>query len=291
MERSGNIDMPTGLYLVATPLGNLGDLSQRAREILSRASFIAGESRKVVLRWLEILGKDQEPGWPRPGVLAYRESSRDSDASKILGLLRDGHTVALISDAGTPALSDPGWHLVDEARKEGHEVWPVPGPCAAVAALSASGFPTRRFSFEGFLPSSGRHRREALERMDKSLVPVVFYESPHRFLDSLKELAEQMPTREVFVARELTKKFEESWRGCLERAVDEWGAKTVKGEFTLVLGPREGDEDVSECLVSKESMDLVRELGLPTKQAVALLKHFYPEANKKELYRQLSQGV
>ena len=282
--------LDAGVYVVATPLGNLGDLSYRAREILSRASFLAAENIAVGRRWLEILGKEQAPNWKRPHLLSYRESSRESDARKILELLETSESVALVSDAGTPGVSDPGWHLVDEVRQAGFPVWAIPGSCAAVAALSISGFPSRRFSFEGFLPPSGRHRREALERLSECANPCILYESPHKFLKTLDDLAELFPERELFVSREMTKKFEESWRGTLAEARLVWPDKTVKGEFTLVLGPRTSESRLEDTEIPLESLEFMRELRLPTKSATAILKHFFPKASKKAIYKELSQS-
>ncbi len=273
-----------GLYLVSTPLGNLGDLSERAREVLSRASFVAGETSQSVLKWFQLL----ELGEKKPGLLSYRESSKDKDGAKILGLIGEGHSVALISDAGTPGISDPGWQLVAQAQDRGLSVWPVPGPCAAIGALSVSGFPSRYFWFEGFLPQSGRARKDALQRLDESAAPCVLYESPHRFLQTLQDLFSVRPDREIFVSREMTKKFEESWRGTLSRAVEEWPNKMIKGEFTLVLGPRQLEEETGQG-VSQETIDLARELGIPTKSAARFLKHLFPQESKKELYRRLSE--
>lgn len=278
-------ELASGLYLVATPLGNLGDLSQRARETLSRASFVAGENTKVVLRWMEIL---EIPKGLRPGVLSYRESSREKDARRILDCLEQEQSVALITDAGTPAISDPGWHLVTLTREAGFPVWAVPGPCAAVAALSASGFPCRNFYFEGFLAASGSKRRQGLERAAETDCPVVFYESPHRLLASLSDFSELFPARELFVSREMTKKFEESWRGTCGEALSAWSEKTIKGEFTLILGPACSKEQESGE-VPEETLALVQELGLPTKSATKLLKHFFPSADKKALYRSLQR--
>lgn len=282
--------LEAGLYLVATPLGNLSDLSPRAREILSRASFLAGESSKVTRRWMEILAKDAPEAWRRPKLLTYREASRDKDARSILGHLEAGHSVAVISDAGTPAVSDPGWHLVQEAQKARHPIWAIPGACAAVTALSISGFPSRRFAFEGFLPGSGRHRRQALERLKQSEAPCILYESPHHLLKTLVELAQHLPSREVFVSREMTKKFEESWRGPLEEAAEVWSERTVKGEFTLVLGPRTPKESGSSTTeISDQTLKLLKDLDLPVKSASKILKHFFPQASKKELYKMLHQ--
>lgn len=285
MEETTQDELLPGLYLVATPLGNLSDLSERARETLSRASFIAGESSKAVLRWLEILGPWDSP---RPGVLTYRESSKVQDERRILELLAEGRSVALISDAGTPCISDPGWQLVDTARRNGHQVWAIPGACAAVAALSVSGFPSRHFRFEGFLPSGGRARRECLRRVAESECPVILYESPHDLLATLRDLSQLDSAREIFISREMTKYFEESWRGSLAAAVEEWSEKTLKGEFTLVVGPRPLLE-VEATELPADTLELVKSLELPTKQASRLLHHFFPGLSKKELYAILTQ--
>lgn len=279
-----------GLYLVATPLGNLGDLSPRAREILSRASFIAGESTKVVLRWLEMLTPEDDPEWKRPGVLSYRESSREGDARTILRHLAADETVALISDAGTPGISDPGWHLVEQARASDFPVWSIPGPCAAISALAASGFPSRRFSFEGFLPSSGSNRRQALEALGRSVKPCILYESPHRFLKTLDELARHCSDREIFVSREMTKKFEENWRGAISTAPSYWAGRTIKGEFTLVLGPGSVADDSDEGdSLPPDTLLFLKGLNLPTKTATAIVMHFFPSLSKKDVYRAFSR--
>ena len=274
-----------GLYLVATPLGNLGDLSPRAREVLSRASFMAAESSSAAGRWLQILDPPV-----KPRVLSYREASRDRDASVILGKLAEGAAVALISDAGTPGVSDPGWHVVDLCRGAGHAVYAVPGPCAAIQALTLAGFPSRRFSFEGFLPTSGRHRREALARLDAEDAPVILYESPHALLDTLADFGEHLVARPLYIGRELTKKFEESWRGTTVSAVAEWREKRIQGEFTLVLGPKPASLAEEDASIPAETVELVRSLNLPSKTASVLLKHFFPAASKKELYALFSKG-
>ena len=277
--------LDVALYVVATPLGNLGDLSPRAREILSRASFIAVESRDVGRRWLEIL-KPEAGDWQRPRLLSYRESSRDRDSEIILEHLHDGHSVALISDAGTPAVSDPGWELVDLVRRENLPVLAIPGPCAAVQALSMAGLPSRYFHFEGFLPASGSKRQARLGVLKSTTISCLLYESPHRLLDTLKALAEHCPERSLMVAREMTKRFEESWRGCTDTAPEVWKDKVLKGEFSLVLGPA-GVDDSAPGQVNQESLAFLKSLDLPTKTATAILKHFFPEASKKAIYQSL----
>lgn len=276
--------LPPGLYLVATPLGNLGDLSLRAREVLSRASFWAAESRQSAWRWLEILKPPR-----RPHLLSYRDGAREADSEPILRCLEEGGTVALISDAGTPCLSDPGWHLVDLARQRGVPVWSLPGPCAAVLALTLAGFPCRRFLFEGFLPAAGKARREALARIAEQSAPVVLYESPHHLLATLSDLA-TLEERALYIGRELTKKFEESWRGTTGEALAAWRQReAIKGELTLVLGPRAAQIREVDGEVPEATLELVRSLGLPTKTARTLLLHFFPEADKKSLYQRLSR--
>jgi 16S rRNA (cytidine1402-2'-O)-methyltransferase len=275
-------ELDPGLYLVATPLGNLGDLSERARDILSRASFIAGESSQAVLRWLEILKDRNSADWQRPGVLSYRESSRDKDARRILSHLAEQKTVAVVSDAGTPGVSDPGWYLVRQAREAGFPVWPVPGPCAAVSALSVAPFSARYFRFEGFLPHSGRQRNDALNRVAQDPETTVFYESPHRFLRTLESLSDLCPERELLVIREMTKKFEESWWGEVGAAVAAWESKTVKGEFTLVLGP--GIEESEESVVPGATIDFLKGLALPAKTSTAIIRHFHPNVSRKSVY-------
>lgn len=224
----------------------------------------------------------------RPKVLSYREGSRDKDAEVILSKLKEGASVALFSDAGTPTVSDPGWHLVDLVRRAELPVWSIPGPCAAITALTLAGFPARRFVFEGFLSPSGKLRREALERILAEEAPVILYESPHRLLDTLEDLAKFSEPRPLYVGRELTKKFEESWRGDTARAAEVWREKRIQGEFTLVLGPRSPQESPSGE-VPQESLNFIRSLNLPSKTASTILKHFYPGASKKELYALLSQ--
>lgn len=272
-----------GLYLVATPLGNLGDLSPRAREVISRACFLASESSSAAGRWLQILAPE-----PKPRVISYRDGSRERDAARILQLLGKGQSVALISDAGTPTISDPGWHLVDQAREAGFPVWAVPGCCAAIVALTLAGFPSRRFRFEGFLPPSRRLRREALARLEAEAAPVVFYESPHHLLETLGDLASHLTSRPLFLGRELTKKFEEGWRGDTATALAAWADKRIQGEFTLVLGPRPQSEEPDATLPA-ETVEFVRSLSLPSKTGAAILKHFFPAASKKELYALFSQ--
>lgn len=225
--------MSTGiLYVVATPIGNLGDLSPRALEALRSAQVIACEDTRVTRTLLARNGI----GTP---TLALHEHNERQAAEKLLQALRGGRSVALVSDAGTPGLSDPGALLVEEAHRAGIRVSPVPGPSAAAAAFSASGFAASGFLFAGFLPAAGSARRKALEALDVPW-PLVLYEAPHRIVKTVDDLVERLgPEREVAIARELTKKFEEVARLPLgsARAWLEADSHREQGEFVLVIAP------------------------------------------------------
>ncbi|MGE5638885.1 MAG: 16S rRNA (cytidine(1402)-2'-O)-methyltransferase [Clostridia bacterium] len=218
------------LFVVATPIGNLADASPRSLEVLRGADLIACEDTRVTGAFLARAGIE------RPLVALHAHNERRA-AVRLLAELAAGRTVALVSDAGTPAVSDPGAHLVSEAHRAGIRVSPVPGPSAAAAAYSASGFGEAGFLFAGFLPASGAERRRAVDALEQPW-PVVLYEAPHRIGRTLSDLLERFgPAREIFIGRELTKKFEETARLPLGAAKD-WLAASPhreQGEFALVL--------------------------------------------------------
>ena len=229
------------LYVVATPIGNLADFSGRGREILAAADCIAAEDTRHSGKLLAHFGIK------RP-LLSYHDHSDGRVREKLLRLLRDGATVALISDAGTPLISDPGYALVKAAREEGIEVLPVPGPSALIAALSVAGLPTDHFRFAGFLPAAQAARRRRLEQLKSESATWVLYESSHRIVACLDDLALVLGSgRSIFVAREMTKQFESHFLGNLEQAAA-WlrgDANQRKGEFVLVLAGHaaKGEED------------------------------------------------
>src|SRR5437773_11557172 len=205
--------IPGSLYVVATPIGNLGDASPRAIEALRAADLIACEDTRTSRT---LLARHAIPA----RTVALHEHNERAAAAKLLQAMHAGKNVALISDAGTPALSDPGALLVDQAHRAGIRVIPIPGPSAAVAAFSASGFPAERFLFAGFLPARRPARRKALDGLELPW-PVILYEAPLRVLDTLADLAERFgAAREVVIARELTKKFEDVARLALGEARD-----------------------------------------------------------------------
>jgi 16S rRNA (cytidine1402-2'-O)-methyltransferase len=224
-------ELPAGLYLVATPIGNLGDVTLRALETLAAAATIACEDSRVTRRLLDRYGIIAP-------LLAYHDHNAEAVRPRILALLDEGAAVALVSDAGTPLISDPGFKLVQAAQTAGHAVTAVPGPSAALAALTASGLPTDRFFFEGFLPPREAARRERIDELATVPGSLVFFESGPRIAAMLGDLAGRLGARPAAVCRELTKLHEEIRRGDLAALAQAWrdGAET-RGEFVVVVGP------------------------------------------------------
>ena len=222
------------LYLVGTPIGNLGDLSDRARRTLADADVIACEDTRRTGRLLTAFDI------PAPRLVSFFDGNERRRVAEVLQLLRDGLDVAVVSDAGMPGLSDPGYRVVAACVAEGIAVDVVPGPSAVVAALVVSGLPTDRFVFEGFLPRSGKHRSERLAALATEGRTTVLFESPHRLAATLEELRDALGDRRVAVARELTKLHQEVVRGTLSSVVTELGGRDVKGEVVVVV---EGAEE------------------------------------------------
>lgn len=247
-----NAARPGHLYVVATPIGNLGDLSPRALKVLDGVDRIAAEDTRVTGALLAHFGI-------RKKQVALHEHNEAETAAGLVAGLAQGQSLALVSDAGTPLLSDPGFELVRTARAAGIPVVAVPGPSAALAALSIAGLPTDQFVFAGFLPAKGGARRAALRSLATEPRTIVLYESPHRILDSLADLAEVLgPGRRVCLARELTKLFEQSHTAPLSELL-EWvraDANRQRGEFVLVVegagpevaGPREAERVLQALL-------------------------------------------
>lgn len=215
------------LYVVSTPIGNLEDISFRAVKVLSEVDLIAAEDTRKT----GILLSHYHLHKPTISFFSYNDSKRTAG---ILAKLRGGTSVALVTDAGTPGISDPGSRLISEALNANVPVVSVPGPTAFLPALIVSGLPAGRFVFEGFLPAK-KGRTKVLEKLRAGDRTVIFYESPHRLLRTLKDLHESLGDREISVARELTKKFEEIVRGRISDAIMYFSSKSVKGEFVLVV--------------------------------------------------------
>ena len=232
MAGMAGIAGPATLVLVATPIGNLGDLSDRARTALREAGAIAAEDTRHTRKLLS------SQGISGVRLLAVHEHNEQAAADGIVALLARGLTIALVTDAGTPGISDPGMRVVRAVIAAGFDVVCVPGPAAFVAALVVSGLPTERFVFEGFLPRMGNARQSILQEITASTKTTVFYEAPNRVLRTLGELAEACgEQRAVSVSRELTKRFEQTWRGPVGAAVSYFTEHAPKGEFVLAVGP------------------------------------------------------
>lgn len=264
------------LYVVATPIGNLADASPRSIEALKSADLIACEDTRTTRTLLARYGISAR-------TVALHSHNERRAAASLITALREGKAVALVSDAGTPALSDPGAWLVSEAHRAGIPVSPLPGPSAAAAALSVAGFPAARFFFAGFLPTGAGARRKALETLDVPW-PVVFYEAPHRIADTLADLRQRFgDTREIAVGRELSKKFEEVARMPLGEAGDWLAARPerAQGEFVLVLEP--GAEQHVPALDPDRILQLLREKLAPSDAAKLAAK--ITGAPKNALYR------
>jgi len=253
------------LYVVATPIGNLSDISARAIEVLKRVDLIAAEDTRHSFRLLNHLGI-QKP------MLSYHDHNEGQQTQNLLEKLKSGQVVALISDAGTPLISDPGYQLVRQAHENNITVIPVPGPCALITALSASGLPSDRFTFEGFLPSKQRARLACLEQLKNESRTLIFYESTHRIVASLEDMASVFgKDRRAVIARELTKTFE-TLRGDKLGLLCEWvngDANQQKGEVVvLVRGADALPKDEARVEVEKVLSVLLEEL--PVKQAAQL---------------------
>ena len=231
--------MPGMLYLVPTPIGNLSDISIRCRETLEQADFIAAEDTRVSLKLLNHLGI-------KKSLVSYFEHNKAQKGEMIVERILAGETCALVSDAGSPAISDPGEDLVKQCAAAGITVCAIPGPCAAITALSISGQSTGRFCFEGFLSTAKKSRREHLEQLVNEQRTMIFYEAPHKLLTTLADMAEVFGTeRPISLCRELTKLHEEVIRTTLGGAVDLYAQQPPKGEFVLVVAGAEPTEEKS----------------------------------------------
>ena len=229
------------LYLVATPIGNLGDLSPRAAQVLGEADFIAAEDTRVSQKLLVHLGM-------RKPMVSYYEHNRRQRGEEILARIEAGETCALVTDAGTPAVSDPGEDLVALCAAHGVPCIPVPGACAAVCALAASGLPSGRWCFEGFLSVNKKARRAHLDALADETRTMIFYEAPHKLRATLRDLAQAFgETRRVSLSRELTKLHEETWRTTLGEAARHYEETAPRGEFVLIVEgsqPEEAPDDL-----------------------------------------------
>lgn len=272
--------MDSGLYVVATPIGNFGDMSQRAVDVLQAADLIAAEDTRHSQRLLSHFAINTP-------TMAYHDHSDERALERVLDCLAGGGCVALVSDAGTPLISDPGYRLVRHVQEQGFAVSPVPGACAAIAALSVCGLATDRFLFEGFLPARDGARTNRLAKLAGETVTLIFYEAPHRVQACLQSMVEVFGgEREAVLAREITKTFETVRRGSLSElaAFVAGDGNQQKGEIVLVVAGRQKSEQVIAADVAALLLRLAEEL--PAKRAAAVVADC-TGLRKKQLYQHL----
>jgi len=269
------------LYVVATPIGNLDDLSPRATRTLASVDVVAAEDTRHSGRLLSHLGIQKR-------MIALHDHNEKDRAAGILAELQAGRDVALISDAGTPLISDPGYVLVREARAAGHRVSPIPGPCALVAALSAAGLPTDRFLYVGFLPAKRSGRKASLDVLSSEVATLVFYESPHRILESVRDIAEVLGSgREIVLGREITKTFETFYSGSVAEVLAELERDPhgSRGEFVvMVRGAIAQAGNSEEATMDVDRVLRVLLVELPVKK-VAKMAAELTGLSKNELYQ------
>jgi len=264
------------LYVVATPIGNLEDITLRALRVLKEVDVIAAEDTRHTQILLSHYGI-------RTPLTSYHEHNEKTKARQLMSRLERGEQIALVSDAGTPAISDPGYRLAVEAIRGGIPVIPIPGASALTAVLSAGGLPTDRFVFDGFLPAKKQERRARLRALSSETGTLVIYEAPHRLTETLNDLVEILGDRETVLAREVSKVHEEFLRGRLTEVAKQIAGREIKGELTLLIGGSRGQSEVSQEQIEKEIRKLKND-GLRVKEIAEILgeKYGYP---KKEIYR------
>lgn len=270
------------LIVVGTPIGNLSDFSPRAREALGQADFIAAEDTRVTRKLLSRFGL-------RKPMVSYYEHNKRGRGPVICDRIEAGETCALVSDAGMPAVSDPGELLVTQCAERGIPVTVVPGPCAAVSALAVSGLPTGRFTFEGFLSVNKKNRREHLEEVRSERRTMIFYEAPHKLAATLSDMLEAWGDRRVVIVRELTKIHEEILRTTLSEASERYADGSAKGEFVLIV---EGAPEPAPAAGEEDPVSLARALMEEGLSASEAAKRAAAETGRKksEIYREITRG-
>lgn len=266
--------LPPGLHIVATPIGNLGDLSPRAAETLRRADLILAEDKRVTAKLLAHIGA-------KARMANYNDHTSEAERQAIVARLGN-EAIALVSDAGTPLISDPGFKLVRDARTAGNEVHTIPGPSAVVAALTLAGLPTDRFLFAGFLPSKAKARADAVDELAGIQATLVFYESGPRLGDSLGALLKGLGDRDAAVIREISKLHEETVTGSLTDLADRYAKAAPKGEMVIVIGPppeqTEADDEQLDAALkealkqlspSRAAAEVAQQLNVSRKRAYA----------------------
>jgi len=284
-QKSAIHDQTGCLYLVGTPIGNLEDMSVRALRILKEADIIAAEdtrNTKKLCNYFDI----ETP------LISYHEHNLIVGGEKLLTLLQEGKTIALVSDAGLPCISDPGADIVEKAIAQNFPVVPVPGPNAALSALIASGLTPQPFFFYGFLNRGKKERRQQLEQLKKRQETILFYEAPHRLKETLKDMELILGSRRIVLARELTKKFEEFLRGSLNEAVEWSQNEEIRGEFCIILEGNSNFEEEDKEEVYWEKMSFVEHVdyiiaqeGVTSKEAIKEVAKLR-QVSKRDVYNE-----
>lgn len=271
------------LYIVATPIGNLEDITLRALRILKEVDLIAAEDTRHTKKLLTHYGIQKH-------LTSYHEYNEKTKSSQLIHRLKEGCRVALVSDAGTPLLSDPGFRLVQEAIRAEVQVIPVPGPSAVTAVLSASGLPTDHFAFDGFLPARKAARRKYLTGLREEERTLVFYEAPHRVQESLRDILEILGDREIVLGREVTKLHEEFLRGSVSQLISATEPREWRGEITVVVGGGRKDRDGDRDRIKDRDREIRAEIqrlraeGMRVKEIAEILGERF-SMSKREVYR------
>ena len=259
--------MPGKLYLCATPIGNLGDITYRCVEVLKSVDLIAAEDTRRTLTLLNHLGIEKP-------LVSYFEHNRREKGEMLVARLKNGESIALVSDAGTPAISDPGEDLVALCAENGIETVPIPGAVAAINGLIVSGLPTGRFAFEGFLSVNKKSRNETLEKLKTEERTIIFHEAPHKLMNTLNDLLKTLGNRRIALCRELTKLHEEIFRTDIEGAIARYRENPPKGEFVLVVEGRPAGEAIMEEqakwaeMTVEEHVQMYARSGMSEKDAI-----------------------
>ncbi len=255
------------LYICATPIGNLEDITIRTIRILGQVDLIAAEDTRHTIRLLNHLDIKKP-------LTSYHEHNIREKGVELIEKLNKGTNIALVSDAGMPGISDPGTDLISQAIQSSIPVVALPGATASITALVVSGLNTDKFIFEGFLSSKKSHRKEELEKIKTYKKTTIIYESPHRILNTLKDISDIMGDRKLSISRELTKKYEETFRGTAIEALEKFGEGKVRGEFVIVLEAN-SQEEKSEEIDIRQALDRYINLGYSNKQAVKIVSSEY----------------
>lgn len=251
------------LYVVATPIGNLSDITERARYVLENVDFVAAEDTRVSGKLLSVLGI-------KNSFVSYHEHNKNTAGEAVLQRLMSGQTGAIVTDAGVPAISDPGEDIVRLCRQNGITVIPVPGACAFVTALSASGMSSRRFVFEGFLPADKKERAQVLEVVKNDTRTTIFYEAPHRLVKTLEIMRQALGERKICLARELTKLNEEFTYTTFDKALGMFGEKEPRGEYVIILegASEQSSDNFWENMTVEEHVEFYIQQGLKKMDAI-----------------------